>query len=65
MSWSDVLALVLDVDEWNAWMYIIEVVVVVLIATNQFLVVTHFLPPANGSPSWPGRSGPTHQLLKS
>jgi hypothetical protein len=42
-----------------------EVVGVVVIAINHFLVVTHFLPTADGPRFWPGRSAPAHQRLKS
>jgi hypothetical protein len=42
-----------------------EVVEVVFIATNHFLVVAPFLPTADGPRPWSGRSAPTHQRLKS
>jgi hypothetical protein len=42
-----------------------EVVGVVFIATNHFLVVAYFLPTADGPRSWPERSAPAHQRLKS
>jgi hypothetical protein len=42
-----------------------EVVEVVFIATNHFLVVAHFLPTTDGLRSWPGRSALAHQRLKS
>jgi hypothetical protein len=44
-----VLALVLNVSEWKAWTNGMEVVGVVFIATNNFLVVASFLPTADGS----------------
>jgi hypothetical protein len=42
-----------------------EVVGVILIASNHFLVVAPFLPTANGPCPWFGRSAPAHQYLKS
>jgi hypothetical protein len=42
-----------------------EVVGVLFIATNHFLVVAPFLPTADGPRPWSGRSAPTHQPLKS
>jgi hypothetical protein len=42
-----------------------KVVEVVFIATNYFLVVAHFLTIADRPCSWPGRSTPAHQRLKS
>jgi hypothetical protein len=42
-----------------------EVVGVVFIAPNHFLVVAPFLPAADGPRSWSERSAPTHQRLKS
>jgi hypothetical protein len=42
-----------------------EVVGVVFIATNYFLVVASFLPTADDSCPWSGRSAPAHQRLKS
>jgi hypothetical protein len=42
-----------------------EVVGVVFIAPNHFLVVAPFLPTADGPRPWSGRSAPTHQRLKS
>jgi hypothetical protein len=42
-----------------------EVVGVVFIAPNHFLVVAPFLPTADGSRPWSRRSGPSHQRLKS
>jgi hypothetical protein len=42
-----------------------EVVGVVFIATNHFLVVAHFLPTADGPRSWLGLSAPSRQRLKS
>jgi hypothetical protein len=42
-----------------------EVVGVVFIASNHFLVVDPFLPTADGPCSWSGRSAPAHQRLKS
>jgi hypothetical protein len=48
VSWSDVLALVLSVDEWNAWIPSMEVVVVVFITLNHHIVVAHFLPYTDG-----------------
>jgi hypothetical protein len=42
-----------------------EVVGVVFIASNHFLVVAPFLPIADGPRSWSGRSAPAHQRLKS
>jgi hypothetical protein len=65
VSWNGVLALVLNVCEWDAWINLIEVVVVVFIATNHFLVVASFLSTADGPRPWSGRSAPAHQRLKS
>jgi hypothetical protein len=42
-----------------------EVVGVVFIAPNHFLAVAPFLPTTDGPHPWSGRSGPTHQWLKS
>jgi hypothetical protein len=42
-----------------------EVVGVVFIAPNHFLVVASFLPTADGPRPWSGRSTPTYQRLKS
>jgi hypothetical protein len=42
-----------------------EVVGVVFIATNHFLVVALVLPTADGPRPWSGRSAPAHQWLKS
>jgi hypothetical protein len=42
-----------------------EVVGVIFIASNHFLVVTPFLPTTDGLRSWSGRSAPAHQRLKS
>jgi hypothetical protein len=42
-----------------------EVVGVVFIATNHFLVVAPILPTADGPRPWSGRSAPAHQRLKS
>jgi hypothetical protein len=41
-----------------------EVVGVVFIASNHFLVVAPFLPTVDGPRPWSGRSGPAHQRLK-
>jgi hypothetical protein len=59
-----VLALVLNVSEWDAWMKSMEVVDVVFIATNHFLAVASFLPTADGPRPWSGRSAPAYQRLK-
>jgi hypothetical protein len=42
-----------------------EVLGVVLIATNHFLAVAPFLPTADDPRPWSGRSAPAHQRLKS
>jgi hypothetical protein len=42
-----------------------EVVGVVFIASNHFLVVAPFLPTADGPRPWSRRSAPAHQRLKS
>jgi hypothetical protein len=42
-----------------------EVVGVVFIALNHFLVVAPFLPTADDPCPWSGRSAPAHQRLKS
>jgi hypothetical protein len=65
VSWDEVLSLVLNEDEWNAWMDSMEVVGVVFIATNHILDIAHFLPTADDSHSWPGRSAPAHQQVLS
>jgi hypothetical protein len=41
-----------------------EVVGVVFIATNHFLVVVPILPTVDGPRPWSGRSAPAHQRLK-
>jgi hypothetical protein len=64
VSWNGLLALVLNVEGWNAWMKCMEVVGVVFIATNHFLAVAPILPTADGPRPWSGRSAPTHQRLK-
>jgi hypothetical protein len=46
------LALVLNVYEWSVWMMRMEVVGVVFIASNHFLVVALILPTADGPSSW-------------
>jgi hypothetical protein len=42
-----------------------EVVGVVFIDINHFLIIAHFLPTMNGPRSWSGRSAPPYQRLKS
>jgi hypothetical protein len=64
-SWNGLLALILNVYEWNAWISWMEVVEVVFIAINHFLAVAPFLPTADGPRPWSRRSAPTHQQLKS
>jgi hypothetical protein len=64
VSWNRLLALVLNVYEWNAWVCWMEVVGVVYIATNHFLAVAPFLPTMDGPRPWSGRSAPAHQWLK-
>jgi hypothetical protein len=61
VSWNGLLALVLNVYEWNAWMLRMEVVGVVFIATYHFIAVASFLPTADGPHLWSGRSAPVHQ----
>jgi hypothetical protein len=61
VSWNGLLALVLNVRDWNAWVKSMEVVGVVFIAPNHFLVVAPFLPTADGSCPWSGRYAPAHQ----
>ena len=56
MSWSDILALILNVDEWNAWMSSMEVVEFVFIALNHHIVVANFLLHTDGPRPWVGRS---------
>jgi hypothetical protein len=65
VSLNGVLALVLNVEDWNAWMSCMEVVGVVFITTNHFLAVAPILPTADGPRPWSGRSTPVHQRLKS
>jgi hypothetical protein len=48
MSLNGLLALVLNVKDWSAWVKWVDVVGVVFIATNHFLAVAPFLPTANG-----------------
>jgi hypothetical protein len=50
VSWNGLLALVLNVYEWSAWISWTEVIEVVFIASNHFLVVAPFLPTADGPP---------------
>jgi hypothetical protein len=64
VSWNGLLALVLNVEDWNAWVERMEVVGVVFIATNHFLAVAPILPTADGPRPWSGRSAPAHQRLK-
>jgi hypothetical protein len=65
VSWNEVLALVLNVYEWSAWMKWMEVVGVVFIASNHFLAVAPFLPTADGPRHLSGQSAPTQQRLES
>jgi hypothetical protein len=65
VSWNGLLALVLNVKDWNAWVKGMEVVGVVFIALNHFLAVAPFLSTADGPRPWSGRSAPAHQRLKS
>ena len=65
MSWNGLLALVLNVRGWNAWVKRMQVVGVVFIATNHFLVVAPILPTMDGPRPWSGRSALAHQRLKS
>jgi hypothetical protein len=65
VSWNGLLALVLNVKCWNAWIFLMEVVGVVFIATNHFLAVAPFLSIADGPRLWSGRSAPAHQRLQS
>jgi hypothetical protein len=65
VSWNGLLALVLNVYEWSAWISQMEVVGVVFIASNHFLAVAPFLPTADGLCPWSGWSAPAHQRLKS
>jgi hypothetical protein len=48
VPWNEVLALVLNENEWDAWMKQMEMIGVVFIATNHFLVISHFLPTMDG-----------------
>jgi hypothetical protein len=61
----DVFAIVLNVNEWDTWIKWMEVVGVVFIATNHFLVVASFLPTADNPRSWSKRFALAHQYLKS
>jgi hypothetical protein len=54
MCLERLLALVLNVYEWSAWMMRMEVVGVVFIASNHFLVVAPILSTADGPSSWSG-----------
>jgi hypothetical protein len=53
------------VSEWDAWINLIEVAVVVFIATNHFLAVASFLSTVDDPRPWSGWSAPAHQRLKS
>jgi hypothetical protein len=64
VSWNGLLALVLNVEDWNAWVKSMDVVGVVFIATNHFLAVAPILPTADGPCPWSGLSAPAHQRLK-
>jgi hypothetical protein len=48
VSLNGLLALVLNVKDWSAWVKSMEVVGVVFIAPNHFLAVAPFLPTADG-----------------
>jgi hypothetical protein len=63
VSWSDVLDPVLNVNECNAWMWRMEVVGVVFIATNYFLAVATFCQPRTVRAPRPDGL-PLHQRLK-
>jgi hypothetical protein len=63
VSWNGLLALVLNVYEWSAWIVLMEVVGVVFIAFNHFLAVAPFLPTADGPRPLSGQSAPAHQQL--
>jgi hypothetical protein len=63
--WNGLLALVLNVYEWSAWIKWIEVVGVVFIASNHFLAVAPFLPTADDPRLLSEWSTPAHQRLKS
>jgi hypothetical protein len=58
VSWNGLLALLLNVYEWSAWMKWTEVVGVVFIASNRFLAVAPFLPTADGPRPLSGWSAP-------
>jgi hypothetical protein len=60
VSWKGLLALVLNGYEWSAWIFLMEVVEVVFIASNHFLAVAPFLPTANGPLLLSGRFAPAH-----
>jgi hypothetical protein len=64
VSWNELLAFVLNVKGWNAWLLRMVVVGVVFIAPNHFLAVVPILPNADGPRLWSGRSTPAHQRLK-
>jgi hypothetical protein len=63
VSWDELLALVLNVDEWNAWMNLMEVVGVVFITANHFLVVASFAATRDGPCSFFRRFAPVYQRL--
>jgi hypothetical protein len=65
VSWDGVFALVLNVSEWDAWVKWMEMVGVVFIATNYFLVVAFFPVTADGPRPWSGWSASMHQWMKS
>jgi hypothetical protein len=65
VSLNGLLALILNVKDWSAWFKRMEVVGVVFIAPNHFLVVALFLPTVDGPRPSSGWSAPTHQRLKS
>jgi hypothetical protein len=65
VSWNGLLALVLNVKDWSAWVNWMEVVGDVFIVPKHFLAVAPFLPTADDSRPWSGWSAPAHQRLKS
>jgi hypothetical protein len=64
VSWNGLLALVLNVKDWSAWVKWMEVVGVVFIARNHFLVVAPFRSIAHGLRPWSRWSAPAHQRLQ-
>ena len=64
VSWNGLLALVLNVEDWNAWMRWMEVVGVVFYSPQPLPSRWAILPSADGPRARSGRSAPVDQRLK-